>query len=123
MDDPKPQYTASDARSFAEGEERRLHRVRRAQFTVCIALWALSVIPLARWLGDGAGAVLAIALAVGAVALGVAAAIRGLYLLLRKSQQFWSPWLFVIAAVLAIVSYVVQSAGHKGAILSFLLLN
>jgi len=49
---------------------------------------------------------------VGAISLGVAAVIRGGYVLLRK-RQFWSPWVFLVAAVVAIVGYTVQSAGEE----------
>jgi predicted membrane metal-binding protein len=59
---------------------------------------------------ESADAVL-VYLAVGAISLGVAAVIRGGYVLLRK-RRFWSPWLFVVAAVVAIVGYTVQSAGE-----------
>lgn len=113
----------TDARRFADEAARHLHRIRVGEFLVWIPIWLLSVVPLARWIADGVGAVALSYVAVGAVSLGVAAAIRGLYVLLRRSQSLWSPWLFVIAAFLAINGYFVQSAGHKGAFISFLPLN
>ena len=39
--------------------------------------------------------------------------IRGGYVLLRQRRQFWSPWLFVLAALLAVAGYAVQSAGDE----------
>jgi hypothetical protein len=62
--------------------------------------------------GRQGAAVVAVYLAVGALSLGAAAVIRGIYALLRK-LRFWSPWVFVIAAVLAIAGYAVQSAGEE----------
>ena len=50
-------------------------------------------------------------LTVGAISLGVAAVIRGVYVLLTK-RHFLSPWLFVMAAMVAIVGSAVQGAGE-----------
>ena len=47
-----------------------------------------------------------------AAGFGIALVTRGIYALLKR-RTFWSPWLFVTAAVLAIVSYTVVSAGEK----------
>jgi hypothetical protein len=117
MDDHGSQFTSRDGETFAEDRRRRLRRGRLVGFFVCIALWVLSVVPLARESTggrEGAGAV-AVYLAAGAITLGVAASIRGIYVLLRK-LQFWSPWVFLLAAVLALAGYVVQSAGPGGLI-------
>lgn len=109
------QFTpGSSAHTYEEDRRTRLRRLRLAGFSVCVPLWALGVIPLARESMDGragADAVL-VYLAVGAITLGVAAVIRGGYVLLRR-RQFWSPWVFLLAAVVAIVGYTVQSAGEE----------
>ena len=96
---------------------RRLHRGRLIRFVLCIALWVLSVIPVARESmhgRDGASAV-AVYLAVAAITLGVAAVLRGIYFLLSR-QRFWSAWVFVLAAVLSLMGYLVQNAGPGGLI-------
>ena len=101
------------ARYWDDDRRRRL-RGRLVGFSVCIPLWLLSLVPLARESMDGreGAAAVAVYLAVGAVSLGVAAVIRGIYVLL-KERQFWSPWVFLIAALVAIVGYAVQSAGEE----------
>jgi hypothetical protein len=111
MDDPGQQFTPGDEPTYEEDRRKRLHRGRVVGFSVCIALWLLSAVPLARLSSDeGGGAdVAAIYLAAG---LGIAVVSRGIYTL-RTRRPFWSPWLFLIAAVLAILSYAVQSAGEK----------
>jgi hypothetical protein len=117
MDESGSQLATSGGETYAEDRRRRLHRDRLVGFALCIALWLLSVIPLARESmhgRDGAGAV-AVYVAVGAITLGIAAVIRGLYVLLRR-QRFWSPWVFLLAAVLALAGYAVQSAGPGGLI-------
>lgn len=113
MDDPGS-HTSADDQTFAEDRRTRLRRNRLVGFSVCIPLWMLSVVPLARESmngREGAGSV-AVYLAVAAISLGVAAVIRGIFVLLKK-KQFWSPWVFLTAAVLAIAGYAVQSAGDK----------
>lgn len=111
MDDPGQQFNPGDGQTYAEDRRRRLHRGRVVGFFVCIALWLLSAVPLARLSSDeGGGAdVATVYLAAG---LGIALVTRGVYAL-RRRRRFWSPWLFLIAAVLAIMSYAVQSAGEK----------
>ena len=78
------------------------------------ALWLLSAVPLVRLSSDEGGGA-GVAAAYLAAGLGVALVSRGIYKLLR-GRPFWSPWLFVIAAVLAITSYAIQSAGERAAI-------
>jgi hypothetical protein len=117
MGDSGSQSTPSGGEMYAEDRRRRLHRDRLIGFALCIALWVLSVIPLAREAmhgRHGAGAV-AVYLAAGAITLGVAVAIRGVYFLLRR-QRFWSPWVFLLAAVLALAGYAVRDAGPGGLI-------
>ena len=116
MDEPVSQITSGDE-TYAEERRRRLRRGRLVGFSACIPLWVLSVVPLARESTDGreGAGVVAVYLVVGAITLGVAAAIRGIYILLRK-RHFWSPWVFLLAAVLALVGYSVQSAGPGGLI-------
>ena len=74
-------------------------------------VWLLSAIPLARLSSDDGGGV-GVAVAYLAAGIGIALVTRGIYALLKK-RTFWSPWLFVTAAVLAIMSYGVVSAGEK----------
>jgi hypothetical protein len=119
MEEPGPQLTPSDeGETFAESRTRRLQRNRLVGFFLCIALWVLSVVPLARESmhgREGAGAV-AVYLAVAAITLGVAAVIRGMYILLTRRHFWWSPWIFLIAAVAAISIFLAQSAGPSGLI-------
>ena len=117
MDDPVSQATPTEGETYAEDRRARLHRGRLQGFALCIALWGLSVIPLARESMDGREGVelVAVYLAVGAISLGVAVVLRGIYVLLRNGR-FWSPWVFLIAAVASLVGYAVQSAGRGGPI-------
>jgi hypothetical protein len=111
MDDPGQQFTPGDGQTYAEERRKRLHRGRLVGYSVCIALWLLSAVPLARLSSDEGGGT-GVAAAYLAAGLGIAVVSRGSYALLRK-RPFWSPWLFVIAAVLAIMSYSVLSAGEE----------
>ena len=120
MDEPGSQVTPGpgDRETYEEDRRSRLHRNRLIGFSLCLALWMLSVIPLARESmhgREGAGAV-AVYVAVGAITLAVAAVIRGTYVLLTKRNLWWSPWVFVLAAVAAISIYLVQSSGPGGLI-------
>jgi membrane protease YdiL (CAAX protease family) len=104
-------YTPGESQTYAEDRLRRLRRRRVVGYLVCIALWLLSAVPLARLSSDeGGGADVAAAFLAAGLALAVVS--RGIYAWRRK-RPFWSPWLFVIAAVLAITSYGVQSAGEE----------
>ncbi len=105
----------SSDRSYADELRTRAHRLRLVAFSACISLWVLSVIPPAREnIGGREGvAVVLFYLAVAAISLGVAAAIRGVYIALRRKKQFWSPVVFLMAAVLAIMSYGAQTAGEE----------
>jgi hypothetical protein len=99
--------------TYVEDRRRRLQRGRVVGFAVGIALWLVSVVPLARESIDEreGAAVVGVYFAVAAITLGAAAVIRGVYALL--GQRFWSPWVFLIAALLAIVGYAIQSAGEE----------
>ena len=105
----------SSDRSYAEDRRTRAYRRRLVGFSVCIALWVLSVIPAAREnIGGREGvAVVLFYLAVAAISLGIAVAIRGVYILLTRKTQFWSPVVFLMAALLAIMSYGAQTAGEE----------
>ena len=102
----------SSAGSYAEDQRTRRGRGRLVRFAICIPLWVLSAIPLAREISDGREVVLAY-LAVGAVSLGIVMALRGVYVRLMRSKQIWAPSAFLIAAVLAMASYVVQTGGEE----------
>jgi len=107
------QLTPGSGEAYEEDRKSRIHRNRLVGFFLCVVLWVLSVVPLARQSmhgREGAGAV-AVYLAVGAITFGVAAVIRGLYVLLTKRNFWWSPWVFVLAAVAATLIFLVQSAG------------
>lgn len=102
---------SDDGRAFAEDRRARRRRGRVVGFLVCVPLWLLSAVPLALLsTDDGGGAGVAAAYLVAG--LGIAVVARAIYALLRK-RSFWSPSIFVIAAVLALMSYVVQSAGDE----------
>ena len=105
------ELTAGRRQTYAEERRTRLRRGRFVGFSVCIALWLLSAIPLARLSSDDGGSV-GVAVSYLAAGFGIALVTRGIYALLKK-RTFWSPWLFVTAAVLAIMSYTVVSAGEK----------
>ena len=106
------QYTASSAESYAEDQRARRRRGRLVRFAIVVPLWLLSIIPLAREISDGRDVVLAY-LAVGAVSLVVVGAIRGVYVLMMRSKRIVAPSAFLIAAVLALASYVVQTGGEE----------
>jgi hypothetical protein len=107
------QYIAtSNGRSFAEDESTRRRRGRLARYGIFVPLWALGAIPLAREISDGREVVLAY-LAVGAASLGVALALRGIYVVLTRRKKIFAPSAFLIAAVLAMASYVVQTGGEE----------
>ena len=89
------------------------HRGRLGGFSACTALWLVSALPLALYVDGGGAGLVALYVAVAAVSLVGATAIRVLYARLRR-RQFWSPWLFAFAAVLATAGYIVQSAGNGG---------
>jgi hypothetical protein len=111
MDDSGSQLNPEDGHTYGEERRARLHRGRVVGFSLCIALWLLSAIPLAQLSSDeGGGADVAAAYLVAG--LGIAVVTRAIYARVMK-RRFWSPWLFVVAAVLAIGSYAVQSAGEE----------
>jgi hypothetical protein len=114
MDERGSQFTPGDDEKYGEDRRARLHRSRVVGFLACIALWVLGIIPLARESTHGreGAEVVLVYVAVAAISLGVAVVIRGIYVQLMK-RRFWSPWVFVIAAVLAIAGYAVQSAGEE----------
>ncbi len=109
------QFTSGgNDRSFADRHETSRRRRRLVGLSVFVPLWVLSLVPLARHSMDGregTDAVL-VYLVVAALSLGIAAAIRGGYVLVTK-HHFWSPWVFVLAVGLALCGYSVQSAGPE----------
>ena len=114
MDAPDPSHAGGDSRdsqTYEEDRSKRLRRGRLVGYALCIALWLGSAIPLARLSSDEGGGA-GVAAAYLAAGLGIALVSRGIYTRLTR-RPFWSPWLFVIAAVLAIVSYGIQSAGER----------
>ena len=105
------QFTSADSsQTFWEDRKRSLLRRRLVGFAVCVPLWVLSMIPLARESMEGRESIL-VYLTVGAISLGVAAAIRGAYVLLTQ-RRFLTPWLFVMAALVALAGSAVQGAGE-----------
>jgi hypothetical protein len=101
---------ASSRQTYWEDRKRRLRRGRLIGFSLCIPLWALSMVPLARESMEGREGVL-VYLTVAVISLGVAAVIRGVYVLLTKRRML-SPWVFVMAAFIAISGAAVQGAGE-----------
>jgi len=113
IDDPAQRLTSVDSEGRMHENDRtnRLHRRRIVGYALCFALWLVSAIPLAGLSSDdGGGAGVAAAYLAGGLA--VALVIRGVYTVTTR-RPFWSPWLFVIAAILAIAGYVTQSAGDE----------
>jgi hypothetical protein len=109
-----PTVASSDRDRYTADRAAHRYRARLGGFSACAALWLLSALPLALYVDDGGGAgLVALYVAVAAVSLVGAIAVRGLYAWLRR-QEVWSPWIFAFAAVLAIVGYIVQSAGNGG---------
>jgi hypothetical protein len=96
--------------TFWEDQKRRVRRGRLIGFAICIPLWMLSMVPLARESMEGREGVL-VYLVVGAFTLAVAAVIRGVYVLVTK-RPFLSPWIFVMAALVALAGSAVQGAGE-----------
>ena len=114
MADPDQSSTADDDRqTFEADRRRRIHRNRLVGYALCIALWLLCALPLARLSSDEGGGT-GVAAAYLAAGLGIAAVTRGIYARLRN-RRFWSPWLFVTAAALALMSFAITSAGEKSA--------
>ena len=107
------EFTAgSSAEWYVEDQRTRLRRGRLVRFAILIPLWMLSLIPLAREISDGREVVLAY-LAVGAVSIGIVIALRGVYVLLTRGKRIWAPSAFLIAAVLGLAGYVVQTGGEE----------
>jgi len=107
-------HASGSGDSYAADRRSRLRRGRLVGFAVGVPLWVVSTVPLARESMDGregADRVL-VYLGVAALSLGVAAVIRGVYVMVMK-RRFWSPWLFPLAALVAIIGYTVQSAGEE----------
>lgn len=114
MADPAQGFTIGDRRdrrTYEDARTKRLQRRRLVAYALSIALWLISAVPLLRLTSDegGGAAVVAIYLAGG---LAVAFAIRGVYAL-KTRRRFFSPWLFVIAAILSIMSHGIQTAGDE----------
>lgn len=98
--------------SYTEELERSHRRKRVAKFAVCGSLWALAAVPLAREIAGGGGFDTVFTyIAVALVSLGIAAAIRWVYVLVTRAALV-SASVFVVAAVLAIVGYGIQSGGE-----------
>jgi hypothetical protein len=102
----------SNAESYLADQRAGRRRRRLVRFAIFVPLWLLAVIPLAREISDGQEVVLAY-LAVGAVSIGIVFALRGVYVLLTSGKRIWAPTAFLIAAVLALASYVVQTGGEE----------
>lgn len=113
VNETSSQLTPDDDQTLPEDRRPRLNR-RLVGFSLLIPIWVLSIVPLARESMDGRGGADAVLvyLAVGAICLGIAAVIRSVYVVLMK-RRFWSPWLFVLAIVVSLAGYVVQTGGEE----------
>jgi hypothetical protein len=112
MDDRGQGFTGDETRgsgTYEQDRTKRLDRRRLVGYALCIALWLVSAVPLARLSSDEGGGA-GVASAYLAAGLGIALVSRGVYTLVTR-RPFWSPWLFAIAAVLAIASYVLVTGG------------
>ena len=105
------QGLTGEGRVYEQDRRNRRRRLLLAGYAFCVALWLGSMIPLVRLSSDdGGGAVVAVVyLASG---LAVALVTRGVFTMTTR-RGFWSPWLFVIAAVLALTSYGIQTGGDE----------
>jgi hypothetical protein len=74
-------------------------------YLVTVAIWVVTVIPMGTHTGAGP-------LGAAIVSLGAAAVIRGGYVYFRQTR-FLSPWLFVIAAVVALLATAGQTANER----------
>jgi hypothetical protein len=108
------EYMAGDDHSGSASRLARVNWLRFVGFLVLIPVWALSAVPLARELIDGrdGARVILTYLAVAGISLGIVAVIRGIYARLME-RRFWSPWMFLVAAVLALAGHSVQTAGME----------
>lgn len=111
MSNPPADGFTGEGPTYDERRTRRRHRLLLVGYALCVALWLLSTIPLAR-LSSGEGGGAAVTTAYLAAGLLVALVIRGIYTVLRR-RPLWSPWLFVIAAVFTIAGYGVQTGGDE----------
>lgn len=110
IDDPAQGFT-SDGRLYEQDRTNRRRRFLLAGYAFCVALWLASTIPLVRLSSeDGGGAVVAVVYLASGLAVALVA--RGIFTLTTR-RGFWSPWLFVIAAVLALTSYGIQTGGDE----------
>jgi hypothetical protein len=99
-----------------EGERREGRSTARiAAWVASVAAWiffSIQVTPgesVAYQLGEVIGAM--------AVTLAVAAALRGIYWLIRgRRVAFWSPWLFVVAAVIGLLVRLGQLSDESSAV-------
>jgi hypothetical protein len=113
MGEPGQGSTGDETRreTYEQDRTKRLHRDRLIGYALCIALWIVSAVPLALLSSDEGGGA-GVAAAYLAAGLGIALVSRGAYMLMTR-RPFWSPWLFAIAAVLAIASYVLVTGGDE----------
>jgi hypothetical protein len=113
MHDSSLEFTPDDGQTYADERIARRRRNRVAGFSVCVALWLLSAVPLVRLSSEDGGGT-GVAAAYLAAGFGLAVLVRAIYAL-RTRRAVLSPWLFATAALLAITSYGVVSAGERTA--------
>ena len=114
MNESGLEFTTGDGQTYADVRMARRHRNRVAGFLVCGALWLLSAIPLVLLSSEDGGGT-GVAVVYLAAGFGLAVLVRAIYALLKR-RAVWSPWVFVIAALLAFTSYVGLSGGERTAI-------
>ncbi len=113
MNESSLEITTDDRQTYADERMARRRRSRVAGFLLCVALWLLSAIPLVRLSSEEGGGT-GVAVVYLAAGFGLAVLVRAIYALLTR-RAVLSPWLFVAAALLAITSYGVLSAGERTA--------
>jgi peptidoglycan/LPS O-acetylase OafA/YrhL len=100
--------------TYAESRRTRVQRRRIVGLLLCVPIWVASIVPLARLSLEGREGMDAalVYLVVAALSLGVAAAIRGIFVW-RRQWHFWAPSMFLIAAFIALAGYTIQSGGEE----------
>lgn len=117
MQEPEPSGAGSSEHSQESPDRGKRSSRRVVGYVVPVLLWLLIAYPFAaRGASDDSGVsgLMGALLGTLAVTLGIAAAVRGIYVAIRK-RPFMSPWLFFLAAVFALLSSAGQASEEEGA--------
>lgn len=99
-----------------EGERREDRSAARvAAWVAAVAAWIFFSVQVTA--GESVSYQLGEVIGSLAVTLAVAAILRGIYWLIRgRSVPFWSPWLFVVAAVIGLLARAGQLSDESAAV-------